>query len=75
LKHPYLAAKVLLALKIAPYFHRANIPAIPTTANPASRLTPPPIPRLINMGREKRTQPAAKDALERSFAANNDAVY
>jgi hypothetical protein len=51
------------------------MPNTPRTDNPAKRLTPPPMPRLINIGLEKSTQAAAKRDRERSFAANSEAAY
>jgi hypothetical protein len=41
----------------------------------ASRLTPHPIPRIINIGRENMIAAAAKVEREKSFAANKEAAY
>jgi hypothetical protein len=50
-------------------------PAMHRIVRKAKRLTPQSTPRLINIGRENMTAPAANVALARSFAANNDAEY
>jgi len=71
----YLAANVLRARRRAPNFHKMNIPAIPMIARPARRLTPPPIPKVMNIGLENITHPAANAARKRSFPAKSDAAY
>jgi len=51
------------------------MPKTPRIDNPANKLTPPPMPRLINIGLENKTQAAAKRDRDRSFAANSEAAY
>jgi len=68
-------ANVLFDLIQAPNLHKKNIPSTPRHDSPARRLTPPPMPRFMNIGLENSTQAAAKRLLDRSFAAKSDAAY
>lgn len=65
---PQLKANRLLFLIDFPNRNRTPMPIVQRTINPASRLTPPSIPSLSNMGRENRIAANANKLRDRLFA-------
>lgn len=71
----YLAANLLLALNVAPKYHKPQMPAQPPKVSPASRLTPGPTPKFKNIGLLKWIAPHAIELLAKSLPANKLAAY